>query len=141
MTLCRSVRSRFYPRLSIQPPGVCAMGSMFFLGPAGKQRFDDFRGAVHDSDGLEIWTGSGERLWRPLSNPSAVQVSAFQDHNPKGFGLMQRMRSLDAYGDLEARYDRRPSLWVEPVGHWGEGSVQLLEMPTLHEPEIGRAKV
>src|SRR3546814_16790129 len=83
MTLCRSVRSRFYPRLSIQTPGVGAMSSMFFLGPAGKQRFDDFRGAVHDSDGLEIWTGSGERLWRTLSNPSAVQGRAFQDHNPK----------------------------------------------------------
>src|SRR3546814_20369919 len=95
------------------------MSSMFFLGPAGRRRFDDFRGAVHDSDGLKMWTGAGEHLWRPLSNPSTVQISAFQDHDPKGFGLMQRSRSLEAYNDLEARYDRRPSLWVEPVGRGG----------------------
>lgn len=127
------VTARLYPRRTIQTPGVGAMSSMFFLGAAGWRRFDDFRGAVHDSDGLEIWSGSGERLWRPLSNPSSVQISAFQDRNPKGFGLMQRMRSIDAYNDLEARYERRPSLWVEPVGDWGEGSVQLLEIPTEDE--------
>src|SRR3546814_12744748 len=38
-----------------------------------------------------------------------------------------------AYNDLEARYERRPSLWVEPVGRWGAGSVQLLEIPTDDE--------
>src|SRR3546814_7605612 len=72
-------------------------------------------------------------LFRSLSNPSTVQISAFQDHDPKGFGLMQRSRSLEAYNDLEARYERRPSLWVEPVGRWGAGSVQLLEIPTDDE--------
>lgn len=127
------VKARLYPRQTIQTAGVGPMSSMFFFGSAGKRRFDDFRGAVHDSDGLEIWTGSGERLWRPLSNPSSIQISAFMDKNPKGFGLIQRMRQLDQYSDLEARYERRPSLWVEPVGQWGEGSIQLLEMPTEDE--------
>ena len=127
------VRSQLFPRTTIQTPGVAPMSSMFFLGPAGRRRFDDFRGAVHDSDGLKMWTGAGEHLWRPLSNPSTVQISAFQDHDPKGFGLMQRSRSLEAYNDLEARYERRPSLWVEPVGRWGAGSVQLLEIPTDDE--------
>src|SRR3546814_19252184 len=46
---------------------------------------------------------------------------------------MQRSRALEAYNDLEARYERRPSLWVEPVGRWGAGSVQLLEIPTDDE--------
>ncbi len=127
------VRATLYPRRTIQTPGLGAMSSMFFLGAAGKRRFDDFRGAVHDSDGLEMWSGSGERLWRPLSNPSTLQISAFHDDNPKGFGLMQRMRSLADYNDLETNYERRPSLWVEPVGRWGEGSVQLLEIPTQDE--------
>src|SRR3546814_15142558 len=80
-----------------------------------------------------MWTGAGEHLWRPLSNPSTVQISAFQDHDPKGFGLMQRSRSLEAYNDLEARYERRPSLRVEPVGRWGAGTVQLLEIPTADD--------
>jgi glucans biosynthesis protein len=132
-TTVMDIQAKLFPRTTIQTPGLGAMSSMFFLGPAGMRRFDDFRGAVHDSDGLEMWTGSGQRLWRPLSNPRSVQISAFQDENPKGFGLMQRMRALDAYNDLEARYDRRPSLWVEPVGKWGAGSVQLLEIPTDDE--------
>ena len=36
---------------------------------------------------------------------------------------MQRKRDFSAYEDLEAHYERRPSLWVEPIGDWGEGEV------------------
>ena len=32
-------------------------------------------------------------------------------------------------------YERRPSLWVEPLEPWGEGSVQLVEIPTQLEIE------
>src|SRR3546814_20711935 len=85
-------RSRLFPRTTSQTPGVAPMGSMVMLGPAERRRLDDVRGAVHDSDGLKMWTGAGEHLWRPLSDPSTVQISAFQDHDPKGFGLMQRSR-------------------------------------------------
>jgi periplasmic glucans biosynthesis protein len=30
-------------------------------------------------------------------------------------------------------YERRPSVWVEPLDPWGEGSVQLVEIPTDDE--------
>ena len=30
-------------------------------------------------------------------------------------------------------YDRRPSTWVEPLGDWGKGMVQLVEIPTDDE--------
>ena len=30
-------------------------------------------------------------------------------------------------------FRKRPSLWVEPIGDWGEGSVQLIEIPTKEE--------
>jgi len=46
---------------------------------------------------------------------------------------MQRQRNFGAYEDLEARYDNRPSLWVEPIGDWGEGSIHLVEIPTRNE--------
>jgi glucans biosynthesis protein len=46
---------------------------------------------------------------------------------------MQRDRDFDHYQDDGAFYDRRPSLWVEPRGRWGQGSVQLLEIPTVDE--------
>jgi glucans biosynthesis protein len=60
-------------------------------------------------------------------------VSVFADENPRGFGLLQRERGFSAYGDLEARFDRRPNLWVEPKGAWGRGSVRLIEIPITDE--------
>ena len=35
--------------------------------------------------------------------------------------------------DLEARYEKRPSAWIEPIGDWGEGAVHLVEIPTSTE--------
>jgi glucans biosynthesis protein len=97
------------------------------------RRFDDYRNAVHDSDGLQIVNGNGEHLWRPLANPRALQVSAFLDDSPQGFGLVQRKRRFSDYQDAEAQYDRRPSLWVEPTGEWGPGHVELVEIPSDRE--------
>ena len=77
--------------------------------------------------------GAGERLWRPLSNPTRLQASGFADRTPKGFGLAQRAAGFAAYQDLEARYDLRPSMWVEPLDDWGQGQVRLVELPTPHE--------
>ncbi len=92
---------------------------------------------MHDSDGLEMWSGNGERLWRALNNPPRIMVSSFLDDNPRGFGLMQRDRVFDHYLD-GVNYDRRPSLWVEPQPGpdgqgWGKGSIQLCEIPTDDE--------
>jgi periplasmic glucans biosynthesis protein len=53
--------------------------------------------------------------------------------NPQGFGLMQRDRLFDHYQDLEARYELRPSVWVEPKGTWGAGRVELVQIPTPDE--------
>ncbi len=46
---------------------------------------------------------------------------------------MQREKNFSAYQDIESRFEHRPSLWVEPIGDWGEGSVQLIEIPTKEE--------
>src|SRR3546814_6564298 len=92
----------------------------------------DWRPEVHDSDGLAIWTGSGERIWRPLNNPPQITISSFVDDNPRGFGLSQRDRNFDHYLD-GVRYHLRPSAWVEPLGDWGRGVVQLVEIPTDDE--------
>jgi glucans biosynthesis protein len=103
---------------------------MFMFSPNGRSSADDYRPEVHDSDGLLMFNGRGEHIWRPLQNPAQVEVSAFLDVNPIGFGLLQRDRNPADYQDFEAVYDRRPSLWLEPVGDWGEGSVVLTEIPT-----------
>ena len=129
------VAASLFPRKTLAKAGVAAMSSMFLFNVADASPVDDFRTAVHDSDGLAIWTGQGEHLWRPLQNPKAHRLSNFPDENPKGFGLVQRARDLEDFGDLQARYDLRPSLWVEPLDGWGKGAVHLAELATTKETD------
>ena len=132
-TTLTEVSARLFPRVDLTTVGIAPGTSMFLFNDINRARFDDFREAVHDSDGLLMVNGAGEALWRPLNNPGSVQVSAFGDTNPRGFGLMQRARKPGDYNDLVAHYERRPSLWVEPVGDWGPGAVMLVEIPTDKE--------
>lgn len=127
------VSSRLFPRVDLASAGIAPGTSMFLFNDINRTQFDDFREAVHDSDGLLMMNGAGEALWRPLTNPKAVEVSVFGDSSPRGFGLMQRARQPGDYNDLVAHYERRPSLWVEPVGDWGPGAVMLVEIPTNEE--------
>jgi periplasmic glucans biosynthesis protein len=124
---------RLFARKDIARLGVAPFSSMFWYGEATVKQNADWRPEVHDSDGLAIWTGSGERIWRPINNPPRVMTSAFLDHNPRGFGLLQRDRDFIHYLDDGVFYERRPSVWVEPVGEWGEGAVHLVEIPTDDE--------
>lgn len=127
------VEATLFPREDLTKVGFAAGTSMFMFSSYQRDGVDDFRPRVHDSDGLLMLNGRGERLWRPLANPESLQISAFMDNSPLGFGLMQRNRDFDNYQDLEARYEKRPSLWVEPVGNWGRGTVTLVEIPTDSE--------
>lgn len=127
------VECRLYPRAEMSTVGIAPLTSMFLLSPLDRLGTDDYRTAVHDSDGLMLSTGRGEAIWRPLANPRELQVSVFADANPRAFGLMQRRRDFSDYNDLEARYERRPGAWVEPIGDWGEGAVHLVEIPTREE--------
>ncbi len=111
---------------------ISPLTSMYWFSETIKNATGDWRPEVHDSDGLALWTGTGERIWRPLNNPPRPVVSSFVDDNPKGFGLMQRDRNYDHFQD-GVGYERRPSLWVEPIGAWGRGAVQLMELPTDDE--------
>jgi glucans biosynthesis protein len=127
------VRATLFARRELGNIGIAPLTSMFLFDDTNRARFDDFRSAVHDSEGLMIHNGAGEILWRPLANPRRLQVSAFLDSNPKGFGLVQRSRRSEDYADLEAQYHNRPSLWVTPGEGWGEGSVHLVEIPADKE--------
>jgi glucans biosynthesis protein len=127
------VEMAIYPRVDLDHAGLVPMTSMFFFGSNDRTNVDDFRPSVHDSDGLAIYNGRGEELWRPLSNPRDLQISSFSDLNPRGYGLMQRQKNFYSYEDLESKFETRPSLWAEPIGDWGEGAVQLVEIPTKEE--------
>lgn len=132
-TTVMDVKSTLFPRKDIKKLGVAPLTSMFLFGENTKNRFDDHRPEVHDSDGLLVWNGKDEWLWRPLDNSKYLRISSFVDENPKGFGLLQRDRNPAHYLDFETNYELRPSLWVKPDGDWHNGSVQLVEIPSQQE--------
>jgi glucans biosynthesis protein len=126
------IEARLFLRRDVARLGIAPLTSMFWFSETRKLGGVDWRPEVHDSDGLALWTGAGEHIWRPLNAPLHVRASAFADKTPRGFGLLQRDRNFDHYLD-GVHYERRPSLWVEPLDDWGEGSVQLIELPTDDE--------
>ena len=126
-----------FTRVEVSRFGLAPLTSMYWYSETKKDTAIDWRSEVHDSDGLSLWTGAGEHIWRPLNNPPRITVSAFADENPRGFGLCQRDRIFDHYQD-GVYYDRRPTLWVEPRPAddgqgWGRGAIQLCEIPTDDE--------
>jgi periplasmic glucans biosynthesis protein len=127
------VETSLFPRANLDHVGLGGTGSSFFFGPNERRSPDDVRPAVHKSKGLSMLNGPGEWLWRPLRNPQTLQISAFLDRNPRGFGLMQRDRDFMAFQDDAQRWERQPSLWIEPIGEWAEGTVQLIEIPSESE--------
>ncbi len=126
------VQARLYLREPVTTLGIAPLTSMFLSGE-NQPVASDYRPEVHDSDGLLVHTSSGERIWRPLTNPARPFVTSFSTASLGGFGLMQRDRAFTSYEDLEAHYERRPSAWVEPVGDWGPGRVELLQFGTPDE--------
>lgn len=132
-TTAMNVTVRLYLRENVGRLGLAPLTSMFFFGANQHTGGDDYRPEVHDSDGLSIHSGTGEWIWRPLVNPKQLLVSSFAMTNLSGFGLMQRAREFWHYEDLEARYELRPSTWVEPRGGWGPGRVELVEIPEPNE--------
>ncbi|WP_201289103.1 glucan biosynthesis protein [Luteimonas cellulosilyticus] len=127
------VDARLFPRVEIAAPGIAPLTSMFQFDAGDRVGIDDYRPAVHDSDGLAMLTGTGEQVWRALGNPAALQHSGFQDRASRGFGLMQRKRTFAEFQDAEAGYERRPGAWIEPLDDWGTGEVHLVEIPTADE--------
>ena len=127
------IEKALYLRKDVERLGIAPLTSMYWYSETAKTTAVDWRPEVHDSDGLALWTGAGERAWRPLNNPRhGPSPPPSCDDNPRGFGLMQRDRDVDHYLD-GVFYERRPSLWVETDGDWGKGAVQLIEIPTDDE--------
>jgi periplasmic glucans biosynthesis protein len=127
------VMMTLFPRDSAAKFGLAPLSSMFFIGENDHRYNDDFRRELHDSDGLLINSATGEWIWRPLRNPPSPAVSTFLDHEVRGFGLLQRDRNFDHYQDLDLAYELRPSYFIEPHGSWGEGEIELIELPTSDE--------
>jgi glucans biosynthesis protein len=128
--LTQRIDLQLHFRQAIGRLGLAPLTSMYWYDQNDRTPADDWRPQIHDSGGLSIWTGAGERIWRPLADPPRVITSAFLDQHPRGFGLTQRDRDFGDYQDDGVFYERRPSAFVEPIGDWGRGVVQLVQIPT-----------
>jgi glucans biosynthesis protein len=125
------VEASLFFRKSPKKIGLAPLGSLFLEGQNSTRHVPDYRPQVHDSDGLLIESGDGDWLWRPLVNPANThRISRFPAADGKKFGLMQRDRDFRDYDDLESRFERRPSYWIEEGERWGPGAVELVEIPT-----------
>jgi glucans biosynthesis protein len=127
------VKASFCPRQTVREFGLAPITSMFLHGKNGGTPLRDFRPEVHDSDGLLVNNGRDEWIWQPLAPARMIRVNAFSDQNPRGFGLLQRERRFDSFQDLVARFQDRPSVWIRPLGKWGQGAVELIQLPTDNE--------
>jgi periplasmic glucans biosynthesis protein len=120
-------------RSDVDHIGIAAMTGTYLFGGLDHRKSDDIRPNVYEINGLQMLSGKGEWLWRPVANRETLQISAFADQNPRGFGLIQRDRSFEDFGDDDQHWELRPSLWIEPINDWGEGEGQLLEIPADSE--------
>ena len=127
------VENHIYARKDIQQMGIAPMTTMFDCGTNERRMCDTIHPQIHDSDRLAMWTGAGEWICRPLNNPQRLTFNAYQDENPRGFGMLQLDHNFESYQDIMGWYNKRPSLWVEPIGQWGKGAVSLMEIPTTGE--------
>ena len=133
ITTVLDVDAKLFLRKNVAKLALAPLTSMYFFGANQRTAREDYRPQVHDSDGLSVHTSANEWIWRPLVNPKRLLVTSFALTDPVGFGLMQRERSFGQYQDLEARYDVRPSAWVEAKGSWGRGRIELVQIPVPDE--------
>ena len=127
------VQSRLFMRDSVHKLGIAPLASMFYYGSAQPLGHDNFRPAMHTSDGLLVSDDKGSWTWQPLLNPRRLSINDYEMQRLTGFGLMQRDHDFTHYQDVDERYDQRPSVWVEPIQNWGAGKVQLIQIPSPDE--------
>ena len=127
------VQAKLFFRETPAKLGIAPLTSMWIWGDGLKGPAKDKRPAVHDSDGLLIRTGDQDWVWRAFARQDYPSVASFDVDRLVGFGVIQRNRAFYHYDDHNARYDKRPSIWVTPDIPWADGKVELLELPGAHE--------
>jgi periplasmic glucans biosynthesis protein len=131
------VRTTLFFRVIPEKVGIAPLTSMWMWGDGLPGPKEDERPEVHDADSLLICSEGpdGKNSWtcRSLMRQNYPSLVRFPQSKLRGFGLIQRDVQEAHFLDNEAKYHLRPSLWVEATSEWGEGDIDLLELPAEHE--------
>ncbi|WP_235033366.1 glucan biosynthesis protein [Rubripirellula obstinata] len=127
------VDAKLYFRSDPEKLGIAPITSMWMWGDGLKRPPKDARPSVHDSDGLLVRSAKQRWTWRAFARQSYPSVTSIGVDQLLGFGMIQRDREFLHYDDHNARYDKRPSVWVTPDQPWSGGNIELLELPGAHE--------
>ena len=115
------IENHLFARRDIERLGIAPLTSMYWYSEYGRERLAEGRPEVHDADGLVIWNGAGERLFRALNSGQAdLAHPATSTTSREGFGLTQRDRNFDHYLD-GVGYEKRPCAGRAPGG-LGQGT-------------------
>jgi glucans biosynthesis protein len=127
------IECTLFTRRQVDHFALSPVQATYLSGPLDWPPAADMRPAVYEDGGVQMLTGNGEWIWRPVSNRARLQISGFVDRDPQGFGLIQRDRTFSAFFDDDNDWQRRPSVWIEPIGKWGTGEVTLMEIPAASQ--------
>jgi glucans biosynthesis protein len=127
------VEAHLFFRKQVQVLGLAPLTSMFWRDASDPRPARDQRPEVHDSDTLLVEDGTGKQEPHALLQVDRITTESYPEKNPRGFGLLQRDRNPAHYRDNEAKYSRRPSVFVEALNDWGDGKVRLMQLPVANE--------
>lgn len=130
-----TVNAEIYLRRPVEKLGISPLTSMFWYGENSQVPQGQAYPEVHDSDGLQYQTETGDFYWRPIDNPKKPHTHSIDLENPKGFGLVQRDRDFASYEDTNMKYQLRPSAWIEPGESFGKGQLHLFRFPTKQDSD------
>ena len=120
-----------FPRAAVENYGIAGMTTTFLFGANDRRGVDDVRPAVHESSGLQIHNGNGEWIWRPLhQSRDAADLGLRRPRAAAASACCSASATTPSFLDDDQNFERRPSLWIEPIGDWDPGLVQLIEIPT-----------
>lgn len=122
------VTQTIYPRKEILGIGIAPMSSVYVLGKSSKKNFGSYYPEMHFSDGLVVKTDNN-LVFQALENYPKTVLSEFSTRNLGYFGLLQRNRNYEDYQNPFSPQQQMPNLWIVPTNNWGEGKVQLVQIP------------
>lgn len=104
--LTMDVDAALYPRRAIERIGIAPCTSMYQTGENDRRMANDWRPELHDSNGLQLFTGAGEWIWRPLvASGTAVEPVI---EVSRGRVEITSARPLAAVGGIRAMFDLVP---------------------------------